>query len=171
MKVLWAPWRMAYVGGPRPAGCIFCEAWGAGDDTAALVLARTHGALVMMNRYPYANGHLMVAPRRHCACPTELQIEEHRRLADALRATVEVLREVLRPEGFNIGMNLGAAAGAGVPDHLHWHIVPRWVGDTNFVPLLADVRVMPEHLQALHTRLKPAFDRLEGGAVSEERSD
>jgi ATP adenylyltransferase len=157
MQVLWAPWRMAYVGaGKTDAGCIFCRAVD-GDARDRLLLGASSASVVMLNRYPYASGHLMVAPRRHTAALPDLPDAEHADLADTLRRTLRTLEQVLRPDGFNLGMNLGTCAGAGVADHLHWHVVPRWSGDTNFMPVLADVRVMPEHLLATYDRLRPAF--------------
>jgi ATP adenylyltransferase len=163
MDVLWAPWRMAYIGGPKAAGCIFCTATD-GDPREKLLLGTTAGSLVMLNRYPYQNGHLMVAPRRHTADLPGLPAAEHADLAETLRRTLASLGGALRPEGFNVGMNLGVCAGAGVADHLHWHIVPRWNGDTNFMPMLADVRVMPQHLLDTYDRLRPAFAWLDGAA-------
>jgi len=157
MEVLWAPWRMAYIGAPKEEqGCILCAAL-AGDARERLVLGATAHSLVMLNRYPYQNGHLMVAPRRHTADLPSLPAAEHADLAETLRRALASLAAVFHPEGFNLGMNLGACAGAGVRDHLHWHIVPRWTGDTNFMPVVGDVRVMPEHLLATYDRLKPAF--------------
>jgi ATP adenylyltransferase len=164
MQVLWAPWRMAYVGAAKTAGeCIFCAAL-RGDPREQLLLGTTPASLVMLNRYPYQNGHLMIAPRRHTAELGSLPAAEHSDLAETLRRTIASLGEVLRPEGFNVGMNLGACAGAGVLDHLHWHVVPRWSGDTNFMPVLADVRVMPQHLLETRERLRPAFTWLADGA-------
>src|SRR5262245_16758169 len=156
MDVLWAPWRMAYIGATKPEGCIFCQAV-EGDPRDRLLLGTSQASLVMLNRYPYASAHLMVAPRRHAASLPELPAAEHADLAETLRRAVGTLAEVFAPEGFNLGMNLGACAGAGVKDHLHWHIVPRWTGDTNFMPMLAEVRVMPEHLLVTYDRLRPAF--------------
>lgn len=157
MQVLWAPWRMAYVGAEKAdTGCIFCRATD-GDPRERLLLGASAASLVMLNRYPYVSGHLMVAPRRHTASLPDLPADEHADLADTLRRTLRTLEDALHPEGFNLGMNLGACAGVGVKDHLHWHIVPRWTGDTNFMPMLADVRVMPEHLLATYDRLRPAF--------------
>ena len=157
MKILWAPWRMAYIGAAKTdGGCIFCQAT-EGDPRERLLLGTTGASLVMLNRYPYASGHLMVAPRRHAASLNDLPGDEHVDLAETLRGALASLEGVLHPEGFNLGMNLGAPAGAGVKDHLHWHIVPRWTGDTNFMPVLDDVRVMPEHLVATWERLRPAF--------------
>jgi ATP adenylyltransferase len=157
---------MTYIGGPKTSGCIFCDAAseasgptasGTGDPRDRLVLGTTSASLVMLNRYPYQSAHLMVAPRRHTASLPDLPADEHADLAETLRRTLRSLGEALHPEGFNLGMNLGRCAGAGVEDHLHWHVVPRWSGDTNFMPMLADVRVMPEHLLATYDRLRPAF--------------
>lgn len=161
MHVLWAPWRMAYIGGPKEPGCIFCRAAETSDLAAALVLARPAHAVVMLNRYPYGNGHVMVAPRRHTADLAALGAAEHDALAEALRGSVARLQGTFRCDGMNLGMNLGAAAGAGIADHLHWHIVPRWVGDTNFMPVIGEVRSMPEHLEALWARLRPVFAPLD----------
>ena len=160
-RVLWAPWRMAYVGAPKEPGCIFCDKPGAPDLKAALVLARPAHAVVMLNRFPYANGHVMVAPRRHTAELSALPPEEHVALGEVLRRSQTLLQEFFHPDGMNIGMNLGRAAGAGITEHLHWHIVPRWVGDTNFMPLIGEVRCIPEHLEALWDRLRPVFAALD----------
>ncbi len=157
MQVLWAPWRMAYIGGPKASGCIFCAAVDTDDPRGQLVLLR-QPAIVMLNKYPYANGHLMVAPRRHAAHVSALPREEFQTLMAVLQHAATVLAESLHPEGMNLGMNIGTAAGAGIADHVHWHIVPRWTGDTNFMPLLAEVRVVPEHLETMYDRLKPLFD-------------
>ncbi len=159
MQVLWAPWRMAYIGGAKSAGCIFCTKPEAADRRSELVLACTSHAAVMLNRFPYANGHVMVSPRRHTADLGALDAAEYAGLSEALRRSMAILGEFFHPDGMNVGMNLGAAAGAGIADHLHWHIVPRWIGDTNYMPLIGEVRVIPEHLEALYDRLRPAFAR------------
>lgn len=156
MQVLWAPWRMEYISGPKEEGCIFCRALAA-DGRARLLLGTTDASLIVLNRFPYQNGHLMVAPRRHTADLAALTAAEHADVTETLRRAVATLGETLRPDGFNVGLNLGACAGAGVLDHLHWHVVPRWHGDTNFMPVLAEVRVMPQHLAATYDRLLPAF--------------
>ena len=157
MQPLWAPWRMTYVGGEHPVReCIFCAAT-SGDPRERLVLGTTRGSLVMLNRFPYQNGHLMVAPRRHTASLPDLPAEDHADLAETLRRALASLGEAFHPDGFNLGMNLGTCAGAGITDHLHWHLVPRWNGDTNFMPLLAEVKVMPQHLLETYDRLRPAF--------------
>ena len=164
MDVLWAPWRMAYVGGAAPPrGCLFCAALDA-DARERLLLGRTAHSLVMLNRYPYASGHLMVAPRRHTADLPALPDVEHADLAETLRRSLAVVMETLRAQGANLGMNLGTPGGAGVVDHLHWHVVPRWTGDTNFMTTIADARVMPQHLLDTYDRLRPAFAWLDGGS-------
>jgi ATP adenylyltransferase len=151
---------MAYIGAEKTdTGCIFCRAL-EGDPRERLLLGTSAASVVMLNRYPYASGHLMVAPRRHTASLPDLPADEHADLGETLRRSLRTLDEVLHPEGCNLGMNLGTCAGTGVRDHLHWHIVPRWAGDTNFMPVLADVRVMPEHLLATYDRLRPAFNWL-----------
>jgi ATP adenylyltransferase len=161
MRVLWAPWRMAYIGAPKSPGCIFCAAAESSDRRASLVLAQ-RPAIVMLNRYPYANGHLMVAPRTHTGDFTALPAADAQVLTHTLQQAASRLAQAFQPEGMNLGMNLGRAGGAGIADHLHWHIVPRWVGDTNFMPLLAELRVMPEHLEAVYDRLEPLFADMNG---------
>lgn len=156
MQVLWAPWRMAYIGGGPAEGCIFCRAI-EGDPRDRLLLGTTTASVVMLNRYPYQNAHVMVAPRRHTASLPDLPAAEHADLAETLRRALRTLEETLHPQGFNLGMNLGASAGAGVTDHLHWHVVPRWAGDTNFMTTVGDTRVMPQHLLETYDRLRPAF--------------
>jgi len=163
MDVLWAPWRMAYIGGAPARECIFCAAL-EGDPRERLLLGTTAHALVMLNRYPYASGHLMIAPRRHTSDLPGLPDDEHADLATTLRRAMATLDATLRPQGMNVGMNLGACAGAGVVDHLHWHLVPRWTGDTNFMTTVAEARVMPQHLLDTYDRLRPAFQWLDGGS-------
>jgi ATP adenylyltransferase len=157
---------MAYIGAPKQPGCIFCTQPAATDQKAALVLARPPHAVVMLNRFPYQNGHVMVAPRRHTAELGALPDDEHVALAEALRRSLVLLQEFFHPEGMNVGMNLGRAAGAGITEHLHWHLVPRWVGDTNFMPLIGEVRCVPEHLEALWERLRPIFAPLDAAPAA-----
>lgn len=152
---------MAHIGAPKEPGCIFCEKPKAADLKAALVLARGRHGSILLNKFPYANGHLMVSPRQHTADLSSLDRDAHDGLARLLSETIALLRGELNPDGVNVGMNLGVAAGAGIADHLHWHVVPRWVGDTNFMPLLGEVRVIPEHLEAVHERLRPLFAKLD----------
>lgn len=166
MERLWAPWRLAYVAdtAPKAPGCFFCRACEAvGEEKPHLLLGRGDRAFVMLNRFPYVNGHLMVAPKRHVGTMDETTAEEG---AELWRLTVEakkVLTDAFRPDGFNIGINQGKVAGAGVLDHLHIHVVPRWNGDVNFMPVMADVRVIPQALESTFDALRPFFlSRLEG---------
>jgi ATP adenylyltransferase len=158
MRQLWAPWRLQYVQAAGAAeGCVFChEAAGELGDTS-LVVHRGELAVVLLNKFPYSSGHLMVAPSRHVGSlgdlePTEA-IEIHRLTVEAIAA----LTESYSPEGFNVGWNLGEVAGGSIAAHLHQHIVPRWGGDTNFMPVLADVKVLPEHLESTRARLTDAW--------------
>lgn len=157
MERLWAPWRMEYILGEQQPGCIFCIDQAGKSDRDLLVLYRTPLSLVMLNRYPYTNGHLLVAPCKHTADMDSLSHEELLDLFVTMRICKNILQKEVSPQGFNIGINLGKVAGAGVADHLHLHIVPRWSGDTNFMSVLDDIRVMPEHLHATYDQLYPAF--------------
>jgi ATP adenylyltransferase len=157
---LWAPWRMAYIGRTGPVEeCIFCAA-PTGDRRDRLLLGTTPASLVMLNRYPYQSGHVMVAPRRHTASLPDLPAAEHADLAETLRRALAAVGEALAPEGFNVGMNLGRPAGAGIVDHLHVHLVPRWNGDTSFISVVGNTRVLPEELAQTAARLRPIFERL-----------
>ena len=149
---------MAYINDDaKDAGCIFCTLYRQDDQRAALVLAQTSHSVVMMNKYPYNNGHLLLAPKRHENNPDKLPSEEFIDLNEALRRSIEIVRSAFHPGGINLGMNLGKCAGAGIEDHLHWHIVPRWEGDANFMPVIAETRVMPQHLLDSYDRLQPFF--------------
>ena len=164
MERIWAPWRMEYIENSKPTACIFCFGDDNGHDRERLILHRSTLSVVMLNRYPYTNGHLMIAPFRHTADMGTLSEEEVLDLFKTLDLCRTVLQETAAPQGVNIGINLGKAAGAGVDDHLHLHIVPRWSGDTNFMSVIADVRVMPENLLATYDRLLPAFLAARKGA-------
>lgn len=168
-RQLWAPWRLDYLleqkqGEPSPAGgppanvehpfCFLCQARESPDDRGHWVVARFPRTFVVLNRYPYNNGHLLVATLRHEGQLERLSREERAELAEVVTLMIEVLKEAIHPEGFNVGLNLGTAAGAGVPGHLHWHIVPRWCGDTNFMPVLAQTKVIPQSLDALWSLLQ-----------------
>lgn len=157
MQRLWAPWRMQYVEKKAPPGCFFCAAATGPDLDATLTVARDPYAVTMLNKFPYGHGHLLLAPLRHAALPDELSDEEYDGLMRALRRASRALRAAFGPQGMNLGMNLGTAAGAGVADHCHWHLLPRWNGDTNFMPVLADVKVMSEHLDATLARVRAAY--------------
>jgi ATP adenylyltransferase len=155
---LWAPWRSAYVSGAAgAAGCIFCEALAHHDERGRLVLRRTTTSFLILNAYPYASGHLMVAPNRHLASVEAATPDELGGAMQLVQTAMAALRRAYRPEGFNVGINQGRVAGAGVEDHFHIHVVPRWSGDTNFMPVLGDVRVLPESLDATYDRLLAAL--------------
>ncbi|MBW2442499.1 MAG: HIT domain-containing protein [Deltaproteobacteria bacterium] len=160
MKTMWAPWRMEYILAEKEDGCIFCDALSA---DAELTLFRGSDTLVMMNKFPYINGHLLVAPVRHLSGLDQLDKHEMGELLATVDRSVEILKRVMCPDGFNVGLNLGKVAGAGVEEHLHFHIVPRWFGDTNALTVFADVRVIPEHLKATYDNLKPQFSKLDLG--------
>ena len=159
MKVLWAPWRMGYVVGdaPPPGSCIFCDLPGAGNDRENLVLSADEHSVVMMNRYPYSNGPVMVAPRMHGADLGALAAGPYAHVMERLRQTAAIVEKALSCHGMNVGLNLGEVGGAGIDTHLHWHIVPRWEGDTNFMPVIGDTKVMPQHLLESYDRLAVHF--------------
>ncbi|HYA48439.1 MAG TPA: HIT domain-containing protein [Burkholderiales bacterium] len=161
MRYLTAPWRAAYV---RKAldmkGCFFCEALRSRDDRAAAVLFRGRRNFILLNRYPYTPGHLMIAPRRHLADLAKARPEEGAELFELLRLSLRVLGAAYTPQGFNTGMNLGKSAGAGVAGHFHLHVIPRWTGDSNFMPLVGGTRIFIEDLDQTYKRLRPLFDKL-----------
>jgi len=148
---------MEYILGEKEKECIFCIAL---SEPGKLALHKGKFSMVMMNKYPYINGHLLVAPKRHISSIEGLTMEEMGDLLKTVRESIGILKEVMKPDGFNIGLNLGVVAGAGVEQHLHFHIVPRWHGDTNAMTVFAEVRVIPEHLEATYHNLKPYFERL-----------
>jgi ATP adenylyltransferase len=157
VKQLWAPWRLEYIeSADEQEGCVFCRAPD-GDDEKSLVVHRGKRAFVVLNKYPYASGHLMVAPNRHEGEFGDLEADEALEVHQVAAAGLAALAETMRPQGFNVGWNLGRIAGAGVVDHVHLHVVPRWAGDTNFMPVLADVKVLPEALEATRRKLAQAW--------------
>jgi len=164
MKLLWAPWRMEYIKESSKVkrhktkinDCFICHGV-KGNQVKNLILYSNSSALVMMNRYPYNNGHLMVAPCRHVGAIEKLMPEERDAVFEMVQKSVRILKKVMRPDGFNIGANLGRYAGAGLPGHFHIHIVPRWIGDVNYLPLLAQTKVVCESLQVTYSKLKPYF--------------
>lgn len=161
MKNLWTPWRMEYIlDKTETPGCLFEAAADRPYDREQLILFRGRLTVVLLNRFPYANGHLLVAPARHVADLADLRKNEARTLMEMIRTATDILRRHLRPDGFNIGLNLGAAAGAGLAQHLHFHLVPRWHGDHNFMTPLAEVRTIPEHLDRTYDRLFEDFRAL-----------
>ena len=157
MKTMWAPWRIEYILSAKEKGCVFCNALSVSDQ---LTLYKGKATLVVMNKYPYINGHLLVAPVRHLAALDELSQAEMGTLLATVEQSIAILKKVMQPEGFNVGLNLGRVAGAGVEEHLHFHIVPRWSGDTNALAVFADVRVIPQHLQETFVLLKPHFQNI-----------
>ncbi len=165
MERLWSPWRLAYVTGTESAtGCIFCHATGPhpNPEREALVLVRGRASYVVLNLYPYNSGHLMVAPNRHIASLADATSEELDEMMRFTRDAEVALREAYQPQGINVGINLGRPAGAGILDHIHIHLVPRWTGDTNFMSVIGNTRVLPEDLSDSAKRLKPIFERLNG---------
>ncbi len=160
MKTLWAPWRMDYIlNTAKEDGCIFCPD---GKDRLSErgILFIGERSLVMMNKYPYINGHLLVAPLRHVATPEQLDPAEMVVLLTMVSHSIAILKKTMKAEGFNVGLNLGKVAGAGVEEHLHFHIVPRWNGDTNFMTVFGDLRVIPEHMEQTYLRLCPFFKEI-----------
>jgi ATP adenylyltransferase len=157
MDQLWAPWRLAYVTvakQPQPDdACFICQGLAADNDRTNLIAWRTPRSVVVLNRFPYNNGHLLVAPRAHKGTLAELESGELLEVMETTRHMVRVLDELMHPDGYNIGLNLGRSAGAGLPGHLHWHIVPRWNGDTNFMPVIGDVKVIVQSLDAFYDAL------------------
>ena len=160
-RPLWAPWRIEYIKGPKPDGCIFCAASASADDAQALVVDRGERGLTMLNAFPYAGGHLMVAPHRHVGELEACAPDELTELMALAQRAIRALREVASADGFNVGLNLGTVAGAGFADHLHLNVVPRWEGDTNYMPVLAGTRVVPQALDETREALARALDALE----------
>jgi ATP adenylyltransferase len=159
---IWAPWRIAYIREPhQKAGCVLCKYAEDAPSAESGVLLRWPSSFVVQNRYPYASAHVMVIPRRHVAAFDDLTDTEYDELFRLVRATVRVLTGAVGSDGMNVGANLGRAAGAGIEQHLHVHAVPRWSGDQNFMPVIADTRVMPEYLEETWRHLRPAFEALE----------
>ena len=157
METMWAPWRMEYILGDKQQGCIFCDALDKNND---LTLFTGNDTMVMMNKFPYINGHLLVAPIKHLSALDQLSRHAMGELLATVERSVGILKQVMNPDGFNVGLNLGKVAGAGVEEHLHFHIVPRWFGDTNALTVFAEVRVIPEHIKTTYDNLKPHFETL-----------
>ncbi len=159
---LWAPWRMEFIDAKKPKACVFCElpAAPASCDRRNLIAHRSAQSFCIMNKYPYNSGHVLVVPRAHVADLSALSQEAFVDLHEELRLAIEVVKATYCPEGINVGMNLGKVAGAGIADHMHYHIVPRWGGDTNFMPVLASTKVMVEHLETSLDRLAAGFEAL-----------
>ena len=163
MDRLWSPWRMQYVsttGGDDGDGCVFCAHLAEDDDDAAHILWRGDATYVILNAFPYNTGHLLIAPHRHVGDLGELRPAERSEVMEVAFHSTQIIRDAMGAHGFNVGMNLGAAAGAGIPGHLHVHVVPRWDGDTNFMPVVSDTKVLPEMLADTDAKLRPRFEGL-----------
>ncbi len=159
MKTLWAPWRMEYILSEKPKECIFCTKPLENHDRTNLILFRGSLCFVIMNKYPYNNGHLMVVPYMHTPSMTDLSKEQLHALIETTDFALDCIKEAFHPEGFNIGINIGVAAGAGIEEHLHLHIVPRWGGDSNFMAAIGEVRVIPEHIMDTYDKLYGVFNK------------
>ena len=160
MEKLWAPWRMKYIKQEKGRECIFCVLPSQNQDEKNYILYRGTLSFIIMNTYPYSNGHLMICPYKHLACLSDLKSGEMVEMGKLTQNCIEILRSIYRAQGFNVGVNLGKAGGAGFDEHVHTHIVPRWTGDTNFMPVLSEVKVQPEHLREGYQKLQPLFKTL-----------
>ncbi len=159
MKTIWSPWRMEYIDNPeKPQGCVFCREAAREDSADNLIVARGERTFVILNRFPYTSGHLMVVPYDHVPTLEELQPVTRAELMELATRAIAALRLVYHPEAFNLGINIGTAAGAGIADHVHLHVVPRWTGDTNFMSTVGDARVIPEDLPATYERIRQAWN-------------
>ena len=156
-EILWAPWRMEYILGEKESGCIFCTRINQDSDKENLILLRGKNNFVIMNKYPYNNGHLMVVPNRHTSEFDSLSDPEKLEMMNLVSKSMNVLKKTVNPDGFNVGLNIGKIAGAGIDDHLHFHIVPRWVADTNFMPVVGQTKIISEDLGETWERLKEGF--------------
>ncbi len=157
MKQIWAPWRIEYIQMEKAKGCILCEKPRQNNDAVNYILYRGDKNFIILNSYPYNPGHLMVAPYRHIANLEELTDEERNEHFELVSRSIKVLKQAFNPDGFNLGTNIGKLAGAGIDEHIHTHIVPRWGGDANFMPVIADTRVVPEALAETYEKLKGKF--------------
>jgi ATP adenylyltransferase len=158
MQRLWAPWRMDYIRGPKDNDCFLCRIFRSRQDRKHLLLKRGETCAIVMNRYPYNNGHLMVCPYRHIAGIGRMTAAEKLESMELVSEAIEALKKKVRPHGFNVGINLGTAAGAGLKEHVHTHVVPRWNGDTNYMSVLTDVKVIPQSLLELWDELHPVLN-------------
>lgn len=158
MKKLWAPWRIEYIRSPKEDGCIFCDKPAGDNDREDLILYRGEKVFILMNLYPYNNAHLMIAPYIHVDNTEELDADTYKEIMVLADQSMEILKETIDAQGFNFGANIGAAAGAGIEEHIHFHIVPRWAGDTNFMPVLGHTKVEVQGLQECYDLLRPHFD-------------
>ena len=158
MNKLWAPWRMDYIRTPKEDGCVFCKKHQSTKDRENLLLFRGEESFVLMNLYPYSNGHLMISPYKHISNTNDISAIGNQEIMSLTNKSMEIIKNIMGADGFNIGANLGKAAGAGIEEHLHFHIVPRWIGDTNFMPVVGNSKVIVEGLQETWDSMKPQFD-------------
>lgn len=157
MKHLWSPWRMSYIESHKQDGCVFCQALEQEDGPENLIATRRKTSFVILNRYPYTSGHIMVLPYVHVPTLDELKAETRAEMIELVTKGTQVLQSIYKPEGFNVGINIGEAAGAGIEEHIHIHIVPRWMGDTNFMSAVGETRMLPEDLKDTYSRVKAAW--------------
>lgn len=157
LDTLWAPWRIEYIKAPKNEKCVFCEKLEQNDDRETLILYRGSFSFVIMNLYPYNNAHLMFAPYQHVDDPTKLSMDTKTEIVSLVDSAMKILRKTLKAEGFNYGVNIGKAAGAGIEEHVHYHLVPRWIGDTNFMPVIGHTKTVVEGLQETYDSLKAEF--------------
>lgn len=158
-NIIWAPWRKKYITGEtEPEECIFCSKAASNKDRENYLILRGKTSFAMLNLYPYNNGHILIAPYRHTGDPLSLTPEESLEIFDILKIYIKIINEKMRPEGFNMGMNIGRSAGAGIEDHIHMHLLPRWTGDTNFMPAFGGAKVISESLDSVYDKLKNEFD-------------
>ncbi|GIT40377.1 MAG: hydrolase [Candidatus Neomarinimicrobiota bacterium] len=160
MDRLWAPWRIDYIKSEKEKGCIFCDKPAEGDDHSMLILYRGENSFVIMNLYPYNNGHLMIAPYQHTDSTHELNSSSRSEIMELADQIMTIQKNIMNADGFNYGANIGYSGGAGIADHIHFHIVPRWTGDTNFMPVLGHTKVQMQGLQETYNDLRPHFDKL-----------
>ena len=160
MSKLWAPWRIDYIRTPKEDGCIFCQKAESSNDEKSLVLYRGIESYILMNFYPYSNGHIMISPYLHTSDTNKLSIIANTEIMEFANYSMNILKKVINADGFNFGVNIGKAGGAGIEEHLHYHIVPRWTGDTNFMPVIGNTKVMVEGLGETWKSLKPHYDKL-----------
>jgi len=157
--IIWAPWRIGYIVKIKKKGCFLCHSYKSRDDDKNFVVYRGKFSFIVMNIFPYNNGHLMIAPIRHLKDIASLTDEEDKEIMELIKKSVKILKKLLTPDGFNIGVNLGKTAGAGLENHIHFHIVPRWNGDTNFMPVISDTKVIPQSLSELYLELTEEFKK------------
>ena len=160
MDRLWAPWRIDYIKSEKEKGCIFCDKPAEGDDRSMLILYRGENSFVIMNLYPYNNGHLMIAPYQHTDSTHKLNSSSRSEIMELADQIMTIQKNIMNADGFNYGANIGYSGGAGIADHIHFHIVPRWTGDTNFMPVLGHTKVQMQGLQETYNDLRPHFDKL-----------